>query len=95
MAPARDPSPVSEELIRTEQWIQDTPGVLTLSPHANGFWSNSNVTGAQQAGDAREHPIRLVVPKAKTSMPSITGSQSTEGFRKAHESATIDTVHAK
>ena len=94
MLPARDPSPVSEELTRTEQWIQDTPGGLSLSPHANGIWSNSNVTGAQEAGGAREHPMRPVVSAAKTPMPTLRGSQSTEGFRKEHERATIDTVHA-
>ena len=44
MAAARDPSLVSEELIRTGQWIKDTRGVLTMSPRTEGFWSHPKTT---------------------------------------------------
>ena len=36
-------SPISEELIRTRQWIQDTRGELA-SPRTAGNWPNSNQT---------------------------------------------------
>ena len=44
MAPARDSLPVSDELIRTGQRIQDTRGGdgLTMSPRAEWFWPNSS-----------------------------------------------------
>ena len=38
-------SPVSEELIRTGQWIQDNRGELA-SPLMAGLWPNSNQTAA-------------------------------------------------
>ena len=41
-------SPVSEELIRTGQWIQDNRGELA-SPQTAGLWSNSNITVHKQA----------------------------------------------
>ena len=41
MALVRDNSPVSEEHIRTGQWIQDTRSGLA-SPQTVGFWPNSN-----------------------------------------------------
>ena len=40
----RDNSPVSEELLGTGQWIQDTRGGLTTSLQTGGFWPNSNNT---------------------------------------------------
>ena len=43
MVLSRDSSPVSEELIRTGQWIQDNRGEL-VSPQTAGFWCNSNQT---------------------------------------------------
>ena len=43
MALNRENSPVSEELIRTGQWIQDNRGEL-VSPQTAGFWLNSNQT---------------------------------------------------
>ena len=39
-------SPLSEELIRTGQWIQDNRGELT-SPQTAGLWPNSNQTAAE------------------------------------------------
>ena len=42
----RGDSPVSNELIRTGQWIQDNRGEL-VSPQTAGFWPNSNQTAAQ------------------------------------------------
>ena len=46
MALTRDTSPISEELIRTGQWIQDTRGELTTSPQTEGFWPNCIITAA-------------------------------------------------
>ena len=40
----RDTSPVSEELLRTGQWIQDTRSRLRSSPEIGWFWLNSNNT---------------------------------------------------
>ena len=42
----RGDSPVSNELIRTGQWIQDNRGEL-VSPQTTEFWPNSNQTAAQ------------------------------------------------
>ena len=42
----RGDSPVSNELIRTGQWIQDNRGEL-VSPQTAGFWPNSNQMAAQ------------------------------------------------
>ena len=42
----RGDSPVSNELIRTGQWIQDNRGEL-VSPQTAGFWPNSNQTAVQ------------------------------------------------
>ena len=39
-------SPVSEELIRTGQWIQDNRGEL-VSPHTAAFWPKSNQGGGR------------------------------------------------
>ena len=39
-------SPLSEELFRTGQWIQDNRGELT-SPQTTGLWPNSNQTAAE------------------------------------------------
>ena len=39
-------SPLSEDLIRTRQWIQDNRGELT-SPQTAGLWPNSNQTAAE------------------------------------------------
>ena len=46
MTPNRRDSPVSNELIRTGQWIQDNRGEL-VSPQTAAFWPNSNQTAAQ------------------------------------------------
>ena len=40
-------SPLSEELIRTGQWIQDNKGELA-SPQTAGLWPNSNQTAAEE-----------------------------------------------
>ena len=42
----RGDSPVSNELIRTGQWIQDNRGEL-VSPQTAGFWPSSNQTAEQ------------------------------------------------
>ena len=39
-------SPMSEDLIRTGQWVQDNRGELT-SPQTAGLWPNSNQTAAE------------------------------------------------
>ena len=39
-------SPLSEELLRTGQWVQDNRGELT-SPQTAGLWPNSNQTAAE------------------------------------------------
>ena len=46
MTPNRRDPLVSNELIRTGQWIQDNRGEL-VSPKTAGFWPNSNQTAAQ------------------------------------------------
>ena len=55
----REDSPVSNELIRTGQWIQDNRGEL-VSPQIAGFWPNSNQTATQvtpmRAGCSRAPP---------------------------------------
>ena len=44
MALARHTSPVSEELIYTGQWFQDTSKGLKTSPQTEVFWRKSNIT---------------------------------------------------
>ena len=41
-------------------------GGLTLSPRAKEIWYSSNVTTEQDAGGAREHPMKPVNQAAKT-----------------------------
>ena len=45
MALVRDPSPVSEELIRTEQWIQATRGGLTVTSRRRRFLAQFQGSG--------------------------------------------------
>ena len=59
MALIQDTSPVSEELLRTRQWIQDIRSGLTTSPQMRGFSPNSNNTAVnvthQRDGCSREY----------------------------------------
>ena len=61
-------SPVSEEWIRIEKWVQDTRGGLTISPRADGFRLNSNLTAASEAG-VLVTPDDVLVPAAKAPTP--------------------------
>ena len=65
-------SPLSEELFRTGQWIQDNRGELT-SPQTAGLWPNSNQTAAEvtpvRAG-AQEHPRTTTAQLVKIPMQS-------------------------
>ena len=59
MALNRENSPVSDEYIRTGQWIQDNRGELA-SPQTASYWPNSNETATQatpmRAGCSRAPP---------------------------------------
>ena len=66
----REDSPVSNELIRTGQWIQDNRGEL-VSPQTAGFWPNSNQTAEQVT------PIRAGCSRAPLEDDSPT-SKNTE-----------------
>ena len=47
MALIRDTSPVSEEFIRTDQWIQDTRGGLITSHQTEEFCPKSNISAVE------------------------------------------------
>ena len=70
MTLVRDNSPVSEEFLRTGQWIQDIRSEVA-SPPTGGYWPNSIKTAIDAllyAKAARGHPKRIAVLVAKTLM---------------------------
>ena len=76
MAPVRDPSPVSEELIRTEQLIQDTRGGSTKAPRL-AQKSFGPIPMQQPSmlrlenGGTRGHATTSAVLAVRTLMPSL------------------------
>ena len=69
-------SPLSEELIRTGQWIQDNRGELT-SPQTAGLWFNSNQTTMEVT------PVRIAysgTPKDNDSPASKNTDAILEGM---------------
>ena len=65
-------SRVSEELIRTRQWVQDNRGEL-MSPQTAGFWPNSNQTAVDVT------PVRAGCSEAPKNDDS-SASKGTEAF---------------
>ena len=66
-------SPLSEELIRTGQWIQDNRGELALLQTA-GLWPNSNHTAVEVT------PVRSGTPKDNDSPASNDTDAILEGM---------------
>ena len=78
-------SPVSEELIRTGQWIQDNRGELA-SPQTAGLWPNSNQTAVDvtpvRAG-CTETPKDNDSPASKDTKAILEGMTHVGGINNA------------